>query len=434
MLFNPILRHLNPRSSGLIVFKGGGAEPSAPVTTSTESDTLGGAITGASTTAAPPPPPAPTIDTSNLAKSAAMDSGFASVLGDTGNILSDTGQIKSDTGQIKSNVNTGFASIQDLLDQYNTASNQQFDALNTGVTGGFEQVGNRFDTVDTATGAIQGAVDQGNVDQAQGFSDAQVNRTANAGANTTNFAAAGEALNKGFADTSNQMTQTQANVLGGQGDLQTNLDTMSDTADIYATQSLENQAGLQQGQDSFVSSFDDYVDRYGDDTRIANKTRADMQQANANANLSLRRDVGDFAQAAASGQQEISQQVRSVDQQFAAGLASLDAGQITTARDMARSASAQTDLDIASRQNYSQLGAAFDDNGALIPTNVDQQGNTTTRQLDDVGNLLLNRFDVRGNNTGFMSINLRESLQQLSSLQMPARSGAGFTSPFVTTR
>ena len=335
---------------------------------------------------------------------------------------------------VDTNVTTGFASIQDLLDQYNTASNQQFDALNTGVTGGFEQVGNRFDTVDTATGAIQGAVDQGNVDQAQGFSDAQVNRTANAAANTTNFAAAGEALNQGFADTSNQMTQTQANVLGGQGDLQTNLDTMSDTADIYATQSLQNQAGLQQGQDSFVSSFDDYVDRYGDDTRIANQTRADMQQANANANRSLRRDVGDFAQAAATGQQEVSQQVRSVDQQFAAGLASLDAGQITTARDMARVASGQTDLDIASRQNYSQLGAAFDDNGALIPTNVDQAGNTTTRQMDDGGNLLLNRFDVRGNNTGFMSINLRESLQQLSSLQMPARSSAGFTSPFVTTR
>ena len=335
---------------------------------------------------------------------------------------------------VDTNVTTGFASIQDLLDQYNTASNQQLSALNTGVTGGFEQVGNRFDTVDTATGAIQGAVDQGNVDQAQGFSDAQVNRTANAAANTTNFAAAGEALNKGFADTSNQMTQTQANVLGGQGDLQTNLDTMSDTADIYATQSLQNQAGLQQGQDSFVSSFDDYVDRYGDDTRIANQTRADMQQANANANRSLRQDVGDFAQAAATGQQEVSQQVRSVDQQFAAGLASLDAGQITTARDMARVASGQTDLDIASRQNYSQLGAAFDDNGALIPTNVDQQGNTTTRQLDDGGNLLLNRFDVRGNNTGFMSINLRESLQQLSSLQMPARSSAGFTSPFVTTR
>ena len=335
---------------------------------------------------------------------------------------------------VDTNVTTGFASIQDLLDQYNTASNQQLSALNTGVTGGFEQVGNRFDTVDTATGAIQGAVDQGNVDQAQGFSDAQVNRTANAAANTTNFAAAGEAMNKGFADTSNQMTQTQANVLGGQGELQTNLDTMSDTADIYATQSLQNQAGLQQGQDSFVSSFDDYVDRYGDDTRIANQTRADMQQANANANRSLRRDVGDFAQAAATGQQEISQQVRSVDQQFAAGLASLDAGQITTARDMARVASGQTDLDIASRQNYSQLGAAFDDNGALIPTNVDQQGNTTTRQLDDGGNLLLNRFDVRGNNTGFMSINLRESLQQLSSLQMPARSSAGFTSPFVTTR
>ena len=335
---------------------------------------------------------------------------------------------------VDTNVTTGFASIQDLLDQYNTASNQQFDALNTGVTGGFEQVGNRFDTVDTATGAIQGAVDQGNVDQAQGFSDAQVNRTANAAANTTNFAAAGEALNQGFADTSNQMTQTQANVLGGQGELQTNLDTMSDTADIYATQSLQNQAGLQQGQDSFVSSFDDYVDRYGDDTRIANQTRADMQQANANANRSLRQDVGDFAQAAATGQQEVSQQVRSVDQQFAAGLASLDAGQITTARDMARVASGQTDLDIASRQNYSQLGAAFDDNGALIPTNVDQAGNTTTRQLDDGGNLLLNRFDVRGNNTGFMSINLRESLQQLSSLQMPARSSAGFTSPFVTTR
>ena len=124
-----------------------------------------------------------------------------------------------------------------------------------------------------------GAVDQGFVDQTQGFADAQVDRTANAGVNAQGFADAGDALTKGFGDTSTQLTETQANVLGGQDTLQGNLDVMSDDNTTYATAALENQAALKTGQEGFQSSFDTYAERYGEDTTLANQTRADMQLA-----------------------------------------------------------------------------------------------------------------------------------------------------------
>jgi len=440
MLFNPILRHLNPRSSGLIVFKGGGGG-AAPVstgagiagtmdnTTGMEADGDIGATSTTTTTTAPPPPPppAPTIDTSDLAKSAAMDSGFANVLGDTSNIL-------ADTGQIKSNVNTGFASIEDLLGQYNTASQQQFSNLSQGQTAGFQDMGNRFDTVDQATSNLQGTVDQGFVDQAQGFTDAQANRTANAAQADASFAAAGQAMDQGFADTSNQMTQTQANVLGGQAGIQTNLDNMSATADIYAAESMQNQEALQQGQDQFVSSFDDYTDRYGQDQKIATNSRNDIFEAQANQSEKLREDIGDYSQALQTGQKDLTTEIqeRSVglEEQFAEGLAGLDASQITQARDQARSASRLTNLEPAMRTKFSQLGASFNDEGQLIESSIDADGGTTNRSVDRTGNLLLNKFDVTGRSMGGTSINIRTSLQELSDLQGQS---SGFASPFAQT-
>ena len=380
---------------------------------------------------------------------------------------------KIDTGVegINTGVNAGFTNISSLLDTYNSGMNTQFDAVNAGVgnnanalatnnqalgnlqtdvTGGFDEAGNRFDTIDTATGNIQGTVDQGFVDQAQGFSDAQSDRTTRFDqsdlAMGTGFADAGTAMQKGFGDASSELTATQAEVLGGQGSLQGSLDTMAEDNTTYANQALENQAALTQGQEGFQSSFDTYADRYTDDTRLAVQTRNDMQTANANANIRLREDIGGFADAATSqvdsvakgldsqittlgntveggfvaAQNQSSAQAQATaqaDAEFVKGLSNLDAGQITQARDLAKVAASQTDLDMGMRQEFTQLGNAFDDSGELIESSIDKQGNTISRAMDDQGNLILNSFDVSGQGLGTKTINLRTTLESLNGLQ-----------------
>ena len=424
--------------------------------------------------------------------------------------------VDSSVAGVGSSVNTGFTNIQDMMDKYNTGLNTQltnantgiannatsmatnaatnansFADLNTSVTGGFDETGRRFDTVDAANTNMQNTVDQGFVDQAQGFSDAQADRTTQFGAaqadRTNQFTATGDALASGFTDANTALTQTQANVLGGQGNLQSSLDTMADTSDIYAAQSLENQANLQTGQEGFTSSFDNYVERYGDDTTLANQTRADMQKANANANQRLREDIGSFANSASADRQSISNEM---DTQFAelgntvdggftsaaastqaalaanredntavlnklqydldTGLENLDSGQVVAARDMAKIASTQTDIDMGLRQNFKQLGNAFDDNGQLIANSIDEQGNTISRSVDQQGNLLLRSFDMTGAAIGEKVLNVRSTLRDLQAMQnvqganasmgnlSPAMSGdvptSGFASPFATTR
>jgi len=417
---------------------------------------------------------------------------------------------------VGSSVNTGFTNIQDLMDKYNTSTNTQLTNVNTGiannansmaknatsnantlsdlntsVSGGFDEAGRRFDTVDTANTNMQNSVDEGFVNQTQGFSDAQADRTTQFGAaqdnRTDQFSATGDALSTGFNDANTALTQTQANVLGGQGNLQSSLNTMSDTSDIYATQSLENQANLQAGQEGFTSSFDNYVERYGDDTTLANQTRADMQKANANANKLLREEVGGFANstaenataratevdaqfnelgntvdggftsAAASTQAAIAANsedntavLNKLQYDLDTGLENLDSGQVVVARDLAQVASAQTDIDMSMRQNFKQLGNAFDDNGQLIANSIDEQGTTISRSVDKQGNLLLRSFDVTGGAIGEKLLNVRSTLRDLQSVQnvqganasmgnlSPAMSGdvptTGFASPFATTR
>lgn len=383
---------------------------------------------------------------------------------------------------VGSDLTAGFTNIQDLLSQYNTGMNTQFNTVNTGVganataaannnqalgtlqtdlTGGFTDMGGRFDTVDTNTGNIQGAVDQGFVDQAKGFTDAQADRTAQfEAANTainTGFSDTGTALDTGFGEASTQLTNTQANVLEGQGNLGTTLDTMQGTADTYAAQSLENQGALQQGQDGFVTSFDNYTERYGEDQELAQQSRADLATAQANQTDRLREDMGTYAQDVATGQNTLSSELENVATGLGttvanntdALMANLDAGQITAARDMARVAAAQGDLDMGMRQEFNQLGQAFDDNGALIKNSIDAQGNTISRSMDDQGNLMLRSFDVTGTQLGDKVINVQNSLQRLNALQTkpganasmgnlsPAMTGStpqsGFASPFTTT-
>ena len=452
------------------------------------------------------------LQTNQVGLGSQVEEGFTGAGTKLDTINSSVSGLGGKVDNVNTGVTTGFTNMQDLINKYNQGMNTQFDAVNTNVgnnasalannsqtmgniqgdiSSGFDAQGNRFDTLDTANANIQGAVDTGFVDQAQGFTDAQADRTEQfakaEAARDANFTATGNAMNEGFTDASSQLANTQANVLGAQNTMQTDLTNMANTADTYATQNFENQANLQAGQDGFISNFDTYTERYGEDAQLAQQTRADMQTANANANQRMREDIGNFANSAASDRQEISNDMETqftqlgntVDGGFSAsnaatnaaiqansqdnsaalnklqydldtGLENISVGQVVAARDLAKVAASQTDIDMTLRQNFNQLGNAFDDEGQLIANSIDEQGNTIARSVDEQGNLLLRSFDITGGAIGEKVLNIRSTLRDLQALQSqqganasmgnlsPAMSSevprSGFASPFATTQ
>jgi hypothetical protein len=222
-----------------------------------------------------------------------------------------------------------------------------------------------------------------------------------------------------------QLTNTQANILGGQGDLQGSLDTMSSTADTYATQMMANQDNLQAGQDEFKSSFDTYVDRYGQDTELAQQTRADLATAQANQTDRLREDLGNFAQAAAQGQTNLAQQIGTLGTGIDTGFQQLgsDVGtgfaEASLADQTAQQALSirlgnvrdliQTTADtigVETKQQYQTLANSFDENGNLIANAIDEQGNTISRAMDDQGNVIERKLDANGNEISAVQMNV----------------------------
>lgn len=447
-------RYLHPRRSGMIVFKGGGGGIAPVLETIVDGglnddqyNSLSNRIGDAgmfqdlpTDPNMPRPAVMPVAPTGLYAEADAigknLNTGFAGV--NTGLEGINTGIAGVNTG-----VNTGFADLTSALDAFSANQNAGFStvntnmgtnaaAINTGLTGlqtgqdaGFTDVGNRFDTVDQANVNMQTAVDQGFQDQAQGFTDVNANMSAgfdaNAAAVNTGFTDTTLAIDQGFGDVSGQLTDTQSSVLQGQQGLGSQLDTMSGTADAYATQSLQNQEALQSGQDGFVSSFDTYVDRYSDDTRLAQDTRTDMQTANANANQALRNDMAKTAYTEEVKANELARNVQA-----------LKIGQAKTA---AAAAVNNPNLDKNMRQNFSNLTNSFDANGELIPTSTDRSGNRIVRSMDGQGNITLNSFNSLGQPIGSQNLNLARSLDVLSQVSNNSQSNAGGNaSPFMQTR
>lgn len=324
------------------------------------------------------------------------------------------------------NVTTQFGDLNRLIGNNQIQTDQNITALGDGMS-------TRFDTLDQANTNLQSTVDTGFADQAQGFNDLE------AGMNDQ-FDAANTAMGQGFTDQKDALDagiegltegqqNVQANVLEGQGGLQANLDTLSGNMDTYASTSLENQEALQQGQDTFKTSFDNYVDRYSDDVTLANQTRADMATAQANAADRLREDLGAYAQATATGQTNLSDQLGNVAEGVGQGLmdvgASIEGGfsdQSTAAQQAQENLTTRLgglrdqlqttgdNLDANSKAQFESLANSFDANGQLIQNSIAANGDTIKRQMDDQGNIVEQRFDQTGQLVGQNALNINDVL------------------------
>ena len=319
------------------------------------------------------------------------------------------------------------------------ASQASVDAAQAALNTGFADTGARFDGLDTSIGSVQdtadniitdvgtvqSAVDTGFADAGARFDTLDTGQTNAAGQATANADALGT-----------QLTNTQAEVLGGQGTIEDNLATMSDTADIYAGQSLANQGDLQSSQDDFKSSFDSYVDRYGQDTTIANSARSDLASAQANQTDRLRSDIGDFAQASAVNQGNISRNIGTLGTGIDAGFETIGSAvgtgfanssmedQITqenfntrlgNVRELIQSTA--DSLGVETTDQYNKLVNAFDENGNLIANSIDAQGNTISRALDDQGNVIERKLDINGNEISAVSMDVETMLGNAESYE-----------------
>lgn len=448
-LWNPFMpyRHLNPRASGLIVFKGGST---TNVTNTGLGDDQYKALADNQ------------VGISNqitTASSDAMDQfnslgGRFDTLGTNLSGLSTTmlDQFKAANTNVN-NLGTAMGGRFDNLDTMATQNRdaiggvqQATDQVGRDVVGGFAQAEQRFNTIDQANTDLQNTVDTGFVDQAQAFSDLNANvgdaATGLQNSMDTNFQATGAALQQAQTDIRADVANTQANVLGGQGDLANTLSDLGATQDIYFGATADAQDNLQAGQNEFRSSFDNYLQRYDTDTTLANQTRADIQTAQANAADRIREDLGNYAQATAQGQAGLTSQLNDVanatGQELLALGTTVEGGFASTAMEAQQAQQNLTTrlgnvknllqqtgdtLDAQTKAQYESLSNSFDAQGNLIANSIDGQGNTIKRSMDQQGNLIETKFSATGQQIGQTATNVNQLLSNAEQYQQQTMQG-----------
>jgi len=384
--------------------------------------------------------------------------------GISGEVSGIGGKITDAKDAINTNTNTGFTDLTGIVKGYgDTLSQGQTDAVagrakyyndmlaalenNTGglatqasLDTGFSDATGRFNDIDQANTNIQTAVDQGFVD-AQGDRDqmsadmTSAFDTQNTGLNTA-FNTLGTEVGTAFDTTNANIDTTRGNLEEGQAGLVSDLSTLSGSVDTYGAGLTQGQADLQSGQDTFKSSFDDYVDRYTEDTEIANTARSDRALAAANQNDALREDIGKYAQAAAEGQSNIGKKIGTLGDATGAGFEVLSgaveggfsdvaagdqiskntlANRISGVKDLLQTTS--DNLDSSTKAQYSALADSFDANGDLIANAIDSQGNTIQRSMDDQGRILESRFDSTGTEISSVQMDVETMLSNADTYQ-----------------
>lgn len=450
-LFNPFMpyKHLHPRASGLIAYKGGGGGASAE---QVDSSVQGGV----------------TAVNENTNK------GFeeAAVVGETLTNNQNTMMDNQDnlaTGQ--SNISNQIASIPQtsVTTQVVDTSGieNRIGSLEGTTNTGFADVGGRLDTVNSTLGDVQGSVDTGFADAGQKFTDlgegqtgiqntisdlgGAVNERINTVDSTldTGFAGVNENVNTQFDAQNQNLTDLSANVLGGQTNLQSYLEDMSDRSDTYYGGLAEGQAGIMGGIGGMQTGLNDFRANYDANTTLANQTRAELLDTvtggftqtgdtirqgfnDTSRNMDTissqvdaqSQQADSLARQAQASAQESSRDFTSSIRELSSGIQADSREQAIAQNDVVQRlntvkqvlATQGENLPQQLRQQYTLLSQSFDQNGALISESLDEQGNVTRRAMDDQSNVLMSQFDQQGDMLGRTSFNVNTLLKQMDQL------------------
>jgi hypothetical protein len=258
----------------------------------------------------------------------------------------------------------------------------------------------------------------------------------------TGFAGVNENVNTQFDAQNQNLTDLSANVLGGQTNLQSYLEGMSDRSDTYYGGLAEGQAGIMGGIGGMQTGLNDFRENYDANTTLANQTRAELLDTVTGGFNQTRETISDSFNDTSRDINNVSGQVDEQARRAAAD-APVTAQEFTqTIRELAsgldagtrEQAAAQNDvvqrLDTVKqvlttqgenlpddiRQQYTQLAQAFDQNGKLVRESIDAQGVTTRRAMDNQSNVLLANFDQQGKMLGQNMFNVNTLLKQMDQL------------------
>ena len=301
----------------------------------------------------------------------------------------------------------------DLTDYFGTGLTNAQDALSGQIGTGFDNVSGRFDTVDTNMANNRTAMDTGFSTMGGRFDTVDTNMADNRSALDTGFSnvkSAFDAQNTGLTnafETAEGQQVARAAELGGQmqtaeENLADRLSDLSGNQDTYYGDLAANQATMQDNQANYQSSFDNYVQRYGEDTELANQARADLQTGLVNTAGLVRDDIGRVLQAQATGQSTLSDQQANLSdimaQNDAAITDQLIANQAASAADINNLSQLTQGNRTATQQ---QIDAAMANNAGLMANQTDQLGNQLdtgfNQVLDSNAGLMATQTDTLSN-------------------------------------
>lgn len=343
------------------------------------------------------------IDTSNLAKSAQVDAGFNNMGSRFDTVDSTLSGIAADTAGLGTKVDTGFEGVNESLDNMGTNIETGFENMDTG----FENMQTGFDTVETNRAAMQEAILGGQT-----------------------------ALNDSLTSFQDQaQTQLSSLVTGqdalveGQGNLQTGLTGFQDqyTTDYAVTSNFLGD--ISENMNAGFKATEDNLARNNDEAARA-AANADQGLTIEQVELAVQRAIQNANPAAAAGQIDyarIAKEVSTgVSNQVADGPQNAEewAYQLNSIRTLITTQGQQMSSEM--RYSYGQLANSFDQNGALIADQVSEEGYRTARAIDEQGNLLIAQFDAAGALRGQEQYNINQMLQQMNATLMSFQGGGNY--------
>ena len=342
------------------------------------------------------------------AQTSAMNTGFGNVLDGQGNIINrvaDEGIFTRD-----------YINAQN--EQMNDYNNIRTKRLEDGAAENTQNLLNQADANFDESTAQRDA----NADQAQGDRDALKEAVLAGQVSLTDLVNQYGAAGATYFDA---LSQGQAGLAAGQGGLQSGLTAFQDQyTGNFANQAdfLSDLSGTVQGGFDAVSAgqgaLGDQVSQ-GSDAAVSAAASAAEGVTAAMAGASDGQpsvDYGRIARDITTGNEQITSEMKAQQGQWT--------GQLDTMRNLL--VTQGDDMDASTKNDYTSLVNAFDQQGKLISESIDEQGVRTARAIDENGNLLISQFDATGSRIMENNLNINSMLAALES-RMSFSAGANYS-------
>jgi len=367
------------------------------------------------------------------------------------NISGQTQQLSGELGAVNqqvSGLDDRIGGVQQSVTEGFGGVNNQFADVGNQLTGLTNDVGQGFSNTQDS---LRTGFNDLNTAMGDQFNTASQERM-------SGFSGLSDQVGSGFAGQSEFLNNMSQNVLTGQQTIQDVLGNTSNRLDTYYGDLAGRQGEIQQQVSGVQGGLSDFTSQYDDDTRMADQTRADLQDAVVNQTNRIRNDLGRVQNQQQQQQSRLMESVGGVDENVREGNEASEqrfrlaedqrqeqGGDFTNRINGVRDLLVQTgqNLDQTTRQQYSDLVNSFDAQGNLISNSITDQGITISRALDQQGNLMVNRFDQNGAQIARNMLNVPTMLEEARRYQeqmlgggsaVPQGGFAGSPLPFAQTR